>query len=313
MTLNDPRNMKREDIIQFFDHIITREVSHGIENAFRFKATLTTRKKGKLREPRYFDDPGIESDPAPAPAPRVRKNTRKRKKNVSNEPPMADPAALPAPPPLTEQANETITNKYHFNTFPNSSSLSLPNANSFDNWIPLDPSLDPHLDRFPNENYPLPSTLALDTFNFSNFGASSSTPAQPNSFFFSNQEPIRIPASYSTQSNPAFTTNEPHFPAVSPAVTHQAVNQTLFMNESHIPVTPPVTPQAVNQTFMTNEPHIPAVPASASNPATYPASSTTSPNPALNPSIPRRSSRSKTKIADSTVKEKSLVKWKSRG
>jgi hypothetical protein len=165
----------------------------------------------------------------------------------------------PAPPPLTEQASETITNKYHFNTFPNSSSLSLPNANSFDNWIPLDPSLDPHLDRFPNENYPLPSTLALDTFNFSNFGASSSTPAQPNSFFFSNQEPIRIPASYSTQSNPAFTTNEPHFPAVSPAVTHQAVNQTLFMNESHIPVTPPVTPQAVNQTFMTNEPHIPAV------------------------------------------------------
>jgi len=204
---------------------------------------------------------------------------------------MPDPAALPAPPPLTEQANETITNKYHFNTFPNSSSLSLPNANSFDNWIPLDPSLDPHLDRFPNENYPLPSILALDTFNFSNFGASSSTPAQPNSFFFSNQEPIRIPASYSTQSNPAFTTNESHFPAVSPAVTHQAVNQT----------------------FMTNEPHIPAVPASASNPATYPASSTTSPNPALNPSIPRRSSRSKTKIADSTVKEKSLVKWKSRG
>lgn len=55
MTLNDPRAMKREEIIQFFKHIETRQVSHGIQDAFRFRATLSSRKKGSLRKQEYSE------------------------------------------------------------------------------------------------------------------------------------------------------------------------------------------------------------------------------------------------------------------
>lgn len=65
--MNDPRSMKREDIIKFFQHIALREGSHGIPNAFRFKAVLSSRKKGKLVKTRYFDDhePALPEVPAP--------------------------------------------------------------------------------------------------------------------------------------------------------------------------------------------------------------------------------------------------------
>lgn len=48
--------MKREAIINFFQHIARREPSHGVQNAFRFKAVLSSRKKGKLINTHYFDD-----------------------------------------------------------------------------------------------------------------------------------------------------------------------------------------------------------------------------------------------------------------
>ena len=40
--------MKQEDIV-------TRQSSHGIKDAFRFKAVLTSRKKGDLDSPHYVD------------------------------------------------------------------------------------------------------------------------------------------------------------------------------------------------------------------------------------------------------------------
>ena len=54
--LSDPRSMKYEAIIKFFLHIASREASHGVKYAFRFKAILSSRQKGVLRESRYEDD-----------------------------------------------------------------------------------------------------------------------------------------------------------------------------------------------------------------------------------------------------------------
>lgn len=54
--MDDPRAMKREAIIKFFQHIATREASHGVPNAFRFKAVLSSRKKGDLCETSYADN-----------------------------------------------------------------------------------------------------------------------------------------------------------------------------------------------------------------------------------------------------------------
>lgn len=38
--LNDPRAMKRNDMIKFFEYIGARQTSHGIRDAFRFKGVL---------------------------------------------------------------------------------------------------------------------------------------------------------------------------------------------------------------------------------------------------------------------------------
>lgn len=48
--------MKRQGIIDFFQHIAAREASYGVQDAFRFKAVLTSRKKGKLLKANYFDE-----------------------------------------------------------------------------------------------------------------------------------------------------------------------------------------------------------------------------------------------------------------
>ena len=37
LSLKDPRSMKQEDVIKFFKHIVTRQSSHGIKDAFRFR------------------------------------------------------------------------------------------------------------------------------------------------------------------------------------------------------------------------------------------------------------------------------------
>ena len=63
--------MRCEDMINFFDHIGNRQTSHGIRDAFRFKAVLSSRKKGDLGGAKYRDPPqtsifnmGAMNDPA---------------------------------------------------------------------------------------------------------------------------------------------------------------------------------------------------------------------------------------------------------
>ena len=45
--------MKRDDIIKFFEHIGSRQASHGVKYAFRFKQYLSSRKKGTLMPAKY--------------------------------------------------------------------------------------------------------------------------------------------------------------------------------------------------------------------------------------------------------------------
>ena len=49
--------MQHEDMINFFDHIGNQQTSHGIRDAFRFKAVLSSRKKGDLGGAKYRDPP----------------------------------------------------------------------------------------------------------------------------------------------------------------------------------------------------------------------------------------------------------------
>ena len=53
--------MKFEAIVRFFKHIAEREVSHGIENSFRFKNVLSSCRKGSLI-PAQYKDLGTEPD-----------------------------------------------------------------------------------------------------------------------------------------------------------------------------------------------------------------------------------------------------------
>lgn len=186
MTLNDPRAMKREEIIQFFKHIETRQVSHGIQDAFRFRATLSSRKKGSLRKQEYSEenlsDPASIRNPAPwrrntprdppteqedntaidnpaidtvdAPdlpsATRKKRRSKKNKKNARGVPapnPASNPAHDPAPEPST-QDNNAIPNGFMFNSFNAGPLLTLDVGHSFDIRIPLDKSLDPDFDSF---------------------------------------------------------------------------------------------------------------------------------------------------------------------
>ena len=64
--MDDPHNARREDIIKFFEHIATRQTSHGVNDAFRFKKFLDGRKNGKLMSPKYPDQVLPESsEPEP--------------------------------------------------------------------------------------------------------------------------------------------------------------------------------------------------------------------------------------------------------
>ena len=55
LILKDPRSMRRSEMIKFFDHIGNRQSSHGINDAFRFKTVLSSRKKGDLTRAVYID------------------------------------------------------------------------------------------------------------------------------------------------------------------------------------------------------------------------------------------------------------------
>src|ERR1700678_3705531 len=75
LKLLDPRAMRQEDIVKIFKHISTRQISHGVRDAFRFKAVMTSRKGSNLDKTHYIDplanlallvmDP-LDTEPNPA-------------------------------------------------------------------------------------------------------------------------------------------------------------------------------------------------------------------------------------------------------
>jgi hypothetical protein len=71
--------MRQEDIIKFFEHAANRQASHGVKDTFRFKAVLSSRKKGDINGTKYndpainpemnMDGPGTASQPEDSAAP----------------------------------------------------------------------------------------------------------------------------------------------------------------------------------------------------------------------------------------------------
>ena len=61
ISIKDPRSMRLDSLIQFFKHVSQRETSNGIPNGFRFKAVLSSRKKGSLLLANYKHN-GNDSD-----------------------------------------------------------------------------------------------------------------------------------------------------------------------------------------------------------------------------------------------------------
>ena len=57
LMLKDPRTMRQEDIIKFFKHVSNWQSSHGVKDAFKFKAVLSSHKKGNLNGSKYNDLP----------------------------------------------------------------------------------------------------------------------------------------------------------------------------------------------------------------------------------------------------------------
>jgi hypothetical protein len=72
--------MKAQNLIKFFKHVIAREDSHGIPNAFRFKSISSSRKKGTLY-PAYYKYDGEDlraEEERETITTQVRRNRRKR-------------------------------------------------------------------------------------------------------------------------------------------------------------------------------------------------------------------------------------------
>ena len=71
--LDAPRSMKRDSMIKFFEHIDLRQAANGIRDAFKFKAILSSRKRGVLCDTKYPEPASEfhvhEMTPAPVPAP----------------------------------------------------------------------------------------------------------------------------------------------------------------------------------------------------------------------------------------------------
>lgn len=170
-------------MIQFFEHIRGRqEAGFGLEDAFRFKAVLSSRKKGTLQDSRYIEWPESEESepeqrtvsgrrparkPDPAPA-----TDRRLANNEPALPPASEPALIPLDQPPVPSPVQ-IPPQYSFHTF-QTNLQSLPhNADNLfltldpqfnvDARIDLDPCLDPAYDGHPYMNTVPGSTPALST------------------------------------------------------------------------------------------------------------------------------------------------------
>jgi hypothetical protein len=165
--LTSPRTMTGKDIVKFFQHIAARQAAHGIRDGFRFKSTLTRRNKGSIRRQEYFDeldsDTALQSDPAPAPS----KRRRAKKKGRNGQPAQVTAFDTIEEPTLPAQetsfhatlpaqsADTTIPYEFDFNTFDHYGSatnqtLFLDTNHRFEQFIPLDESLDPAIHGFMN-------------------------------------------------------------------------------------------------------------------------------------------------------------------
>jgi hypothetical protein len=143
LALKDPRAMKREDIIKFLTNIVSRQDSHGVKDAFRFKQYLSTRKKGVFY-PAKYPDPVLDPTEIPEPEP-------------TSQPATAEPA------PSGLGADQEPSNFQHsFQTYPlfpyttqdppapdliHQPVLTLDPNHRWDRPGSLDPSLDPSYER----------------------------------------------------------------------------------------------------------------------------------------------------------------------
>jgi hypothetical protein len=108
VSLNDPRGMKREEIIKIFDHIEGRQASHGVKDAFRFKCILSSRKKGSLCVSKYLYDEQVPGDKqAQAPEPALQSTPTTMERPDTSENPTPSPARDPHPAPPAPQSTPT--------------------------------------------------------------------------------------------------------------------------------------------------------------------------------------------------------------
>jgi hypothetical protein len=77
--LQDPQNMQKEDIIDFFNHIHTRQVTHGIEEALQFSHYLAG--NNELHAAKY---PSADDDGGATKKRRGRKKTEKTDNGRAN-------------------------------------------------------------------------------------------------------------------------------------------------------------------------------------------------------------------------------------
>lgn len=98
ISIKDPRSMRLESIVTFFKHVLLREASHGVPNAFRFKAVLSGRKKGVFGSAHYKDEEGnLEEHDIRIPPPKLRRKRRKPKPaNVNEDRILDEDIPLPA-------------------------------------------------------------------------------------------------------------------------------------------------------------------------------------------------------------------------
>lgn len=157
--LNDPRTMKRDEIIKFFAHIHTREASHGVEDAFRFKSVLSSRKKGSLQDAMYSNRESSTSrdmaSPSQAPAPASTPAPSQVPATGTTPAPSQGPAMattratsqLLAPGQLPVPGRLPVPDTYSFysNSFQSTSNLTLDRRFEIDPHIELDESLDPDI------------------------------------------------------------------------------------------------------------------------------------------------------------------------
>ena len=163
--------MKRDDMIKFFEHIASRQATHSIKDAFKFKAILSSRKNGNFIDTKYPDNEmsqAADDLPAPSPTPVSSSNMPAPTPALSsfhifvrNDLPAPTPTpALPSsnipahtsavsnylPAPIPVQAKTPSSSSYNIPaqaSLINTNTLTLDPAFRVDPEIELDPSLDP--------------------------------------------------------------------------------------------------------------------------------------------------------------------------